>query len=37
VSKLLGHSSPSFTLDVYIHVIPSDVPDGGDIAAAIGL
>ena len=37
VSKLLGHSSPSFTLERYIHVIPDDVPDGRDIATAIGL
>jgi len=37
VSKLLGHSSPSFTLDVYIHTIPADVPEGGDIAAAVGV
>jgi integrase len=37
VSKLLGHASPSFTLNVYVHVVPTDVPDGGDIDAAIGL
>ena len=37
VSKLLGHSDASFTLRTYIHVIPSDLPDGRDLAAAIGL
>ena len=37
VSKLLGHADPAFTLRTYIHVIPSDLPDGRDLAAAIGL
>lgn len=37
VSALLGHSDPAFTLRTYIHVIKSDVPDGREIAAAIGL
>ena len=37
VSALLGHSTPSFTLSVYIHALPGDIPDGSILQDAIGL
>lgn len=37
VSRLLGHSDPAFTLRVYVHVLPSDLPAGEELAAAVGL
>lgn len=36
VSRLLGHADPSFTLRVYISVMPSDLPDGDVLADAVG-
>lgn len=36
VSRLLGHSDPAFTMRVYVHVRNDDLPDGDDIAAAVG-
>jgi integrase len=37
VSRLLGHADPGFTLRVYVSVLPTDVPDGEALAAAVGL
>mgnify|MGYP005990482123 FL=1 len=37
VSVLLGHSDPSFTLRRYIHVMPTDLPSGEALAAAVGI
>ena len=37
VSRMLGHSDPGFTLRVYIHVLPSDLPDGEVLRQAVGL
>ncbi len=37
VSKLLGHHDPGFTLRTYIHVLPSDLPAGDELAAAVGM
>lgn len=37
VSRLLGHADPGFTLRVYVSVLPADLPDGADLAAAVGL
>ncbi len=37
VSRLLGHADPGFTLRVYVSVLPTDLPDGGALAAAVGL
>ena len=37
VSRLLGHTDPAFTLRVYVSVLPSDLPDGATLAAAVGL
>ncbi len=37
VSRMLGHHDPGFTLRTYIHVLPSDLPDGEDLAAAVGM
>lgn len=36
-ARLLGHSDPSFALDVYITVLPADLPEGEALAAAVGL
>ena len=36
VSRLLGHADPGFTLRVYVHALPSDLPDGDVLAAASG-
>ncbi|MBL6633881.1 MAG: tyrosine-type recombinase/integrase [Thermoleophilia bacterium] len=36
VSRLLGHSDAAFTMRVYVHVRNDDLPDGDDIAAAVG-
>jgi integrase len=33
VSRLLGHSDPSFTFRVYVHMLPSDLPDMDRLAA----
>ena len=35
VARLLGHADPSFTLRTYIHVLPSNLPDGDELAAAV--
>lgn len=35
VSRLLGHAGPSFTLRTYISVMPTDLPDGDALAAAV--
>jgi len=37
VSRLLGHADAGFTLRVYISVLPDDLPDGAELAAAVGL
>jgi integrase len=37
VSRLLGHADAAFTLRVYVHALPSDLPDGEALAAAVGL
>ena len=37
VSRLLGHADPGFTLRVYVHALPSDLPDGDALAAAVEL
>ena len=37
VSALLGHSTPSFTLSVYIHALPGDMPDGNALKEAVGI
>lgn len=37
VAKLLGHEDPSFTLRTYISVLPTDLPDGDTLAAAVGV
>ena len=34
---MLGHHDPGFTLRTYIHVMPSDLPSGDDLATAVGL
>jgi integrase len=36
VSRLLGHADPGFTLRVYVHALPSDLPSGDALAAALG-
>lgn len=36
VSRLLGHADASFTLRVYISVLPDDLPSGDTLAAAVG-
>jgi integrase len=33
VSRMLGHSDPAFTFRVYVHMIPSDLPDMDDFLA----
>lgn len=35
VSRLLGHADPGFTLRTYVHALPSDLPDGDELAAAV--
>lgn len=37
VAKLLGHEDPGFTLRTYIHMLPTDLPDGDTLAAAVGM
>lgn len=37
VARLLGHHDPGFTLKVYISIMPSDLPSGEELAAAVGL
>ena len=37
VSRLLGHADASFTLRVYISVLPDDLPSGDVLAAAVGV
>lgn len=37
VSRILGRSDPGFTLRVYVHALPSDLPDGEALAQAVGL
>ncbi len=37
VSALLGHSTASFTLSVYVHMLPEDMPDGDALRAAVGI
>jgi len=37
VSRLIGHHSAAFTLAVYVSVLPEDLPDGAELAAAVGL
>lgn len=37
VSKLLGHSTATFTLSVYIHALAEDMPDGEALRKAVGL
>ena len=37
VSRLLGHADAGFTLRTYIHALPSDLPSGEALAAAVGL
>jgi hypothetical protein len=29
VQMWLGHHSPAFTLDTYVHLLPDDLPDAG--------
>ena len=36
VSRLLGHSDPAFTMRVYVHVRADDLPEGDDLAEAVG-
>lgn len=35
VSRLLGHADPTFTLRVNVRALPSDLPDGDELAAAV--
>lgn len=37
VSRLLGHADAGFTLRTYIHALPSDLPAGDELAAAVGV
>jgi integrase len=37
VARLLGHADAAFTLRVYVHALPSDLPEGDALAAAVGL
>lgn len=36
VQRWLGHHSPSFTLSVYVHLIPSDLPSADGFDALLG-
>jgi integrase len=35
VQRWLGHHSPSFTLDTYVHLLPADLPDPELLAALV--
>ena len=37
VSSLLGHANPGFTMKVYVHILNDDLPEGDDLASAVGL
>jgi integrase len=37
VSSLLGHANPGFTMKVYVHILTDDLPEGDDLASAVGL
>jgi integrase len=37
VQVWLGHHSPAFTLAVYVHLLPDDLPNAAILDAAVGL
>ena len=36
VSRLLGHANPGFTMKVCVHILTDDLPEGDDLASAVG-